>query len=54
MVEVYGHALPKPSPGPTVDSPKDLLHREFGNHDRGTRELFPVRTARGNRAQTRV
>jgi hypothetical protein len=35
MVEVYRHALPKPSPGPTVDSPKDLLHREFGNHDRG-------------------
>ena len=43
MVELYdGQAWPKPSPGPTVDPPKDPLHREFGTHDRG-----PKRTLSG-------
>src|ERR1700735_915672 len=34
MVELYGHAWPKPSPGPTVDPPKHPHHREFGTRDR--------------------
>ena len=40
MVELYGRAWPKPSPGPTVDPPRDPLHRKCGTHDRGPKRAL--------------